>query len=206
MFNFLPLLLIFLGLAGLAILFSRHQGEVEKKEAAIKIKVNASVSRFSQWRDKLIFYGEKLKIWFIRLLEKIFHRLRLSTLRLENFLTRSLKNIQETKEVKKAEEEPDLLDKIKELNKPLLDEEAFIADVILKFQEEEKRLWSLIKQNTKDLEAIKNLARLYLNNFDWPDARYVLICGFRFAPEDKTIQSLMIELWEKEKNALEKSA
>lgn len=205
MLNFLPLILIFLGLGGLIILFSRHKKEIQEQNEIFK-EVQNSNARFSLIKNKLIVFSEQLKVWLIHFLEKVFHRLRLSTLRLENFLSQSLKNIKQTKEAKTKEEKVDILAKIKELNEPLSDSRLILAETILKFEEEEKRLLELFKKNSKDLEVLKNLARLYLNNFDWSDARFVLLSGFHFAPQDKTIQSLMIELWEKEEKSLERSS
>jgi len=190
MFGIISILIIFLSLAGLIIIFSRQPVKEQKgKEIKEKTKWSIKPQLF-----KKIFNKErwlKFRQLFFNLLEKFIHRLRVISLRLDNFFSRFLDHLKTQKEQEKTEEKVawKILQEDKTGEAIKIEEDAVYL---------EREYLTAYLKGEADLEQLKNLVRFYLAYQDLSSARKHLLEAYRQNPEDKIIEALFLEIWEKE--------
>ena len=200
MYNLWPIILIIFSIVGLVIIFSRHLPRLRKEEPAQETQSNGIAQAVNGKINQVLNQERKhkIKFTFFSLLEKFVHRLRVIILRLDNFLGRWLHNIRITKKpAQHLENESDILKQNLSQETPGSEIPTHL-DVGTDFELEEKRFLNIINQNRKDLEAIKNLTRLYLQQMDLSSARMILINGYHVNPDDSIIESLFLDIWDKE--------
>lgn len=206
MYNFLPILLVVLSLAGLVVIFSRNLPRIKKSQDENEPELNTANNALDHLKGKIAGYLTpdkigRVKYFFLNLLEKLVHRLRVMSLRTDNFLTRLLHDIRVTKKpelVNLKEENNIIRNRIASNDIGAADDIFKDIDVSTDLEIEEKRFLDILGKNNTDLEAIKNLARLYIHQLDLSSARMVLIQAYRIKPDDPIIESLFIDIREKE--------
>lgn len=200
MFNYLSVILIFLALAGLVVIFVRKNKTVGSEE--IQKQNTALTGRKNKYIEKttvvLSSSGKVVSYFLISVTEKSVHRLKIISLRLDNFFSRMLHSIRKQKEISENNNasEKNKLDLISAMGQLTADKEEQ-SDLDERWVEDIKRYQKILKKNSQDLSAIKNLSRIYLTQNDFSSARMTLIEGYRLDPKDEVINSLLIEIWER---------
>lgn len=199
-----PTLIIFLSLVGLIfILFEKpipkKEEELEEENQKIPEKKEKKVENwFKKLKRKLTF-----KEIILKFLEKILRRLRIIVLRIDRIILTKLIQIKKGEFLKKKEKEFGLAfnDSIFEKTSNLISKELPFENFNLK--EEEIKLLKKIQKEIKDIEILKNLARLYLWEKDYHSACWALLKVYYLKTDDKLIYDLLIQLKE-EKDKEEK--
>jgi len=195
MFDILPPLLILLGITGLIFIFKNQKGEKGKKITEEKVIINEKEKFLGKFHR--IFNKENYQKACNQLtlfVEKFLIRSRIIILRIDRTIFKNLANIRERKNNKTEDEENKI---IKSFNKEKLVEDDTDFSHILDIKQEEKKLLKEIENDSGDIVALKNLARIYLWQEDFPSARWVLLEAYRLDKEDNVIQGLFIELYGK---------
>ena len=195
MFNILPPLLIILGITGLIFIFKNQKGEKGKKITEEKVVINEKEKFLGKFHR--IFNKENYQKACNQLtlfVEKFLIRSRIIILRIDRTIFKNLANIRKRKNNKTEDEENKI---IKSFNKEKLVEDDTDFSHILDIKQEEKKLLKEIENDSGDIVALKNLARIYLWQEDFPSARWVLLEAYRLDKEDNVIQGLFIELYGK---------
>ena len=195
MFDILPPLLILLGITGLIFIFKNQKGEKGKKITEEKVVINEKEKFLGKFHR--IFNKENYQKACNQLtlfVEKFLIRSRIIILRIDRTIFKNLANIRKRKNNKTEDEENKI---IKSFNKEKLVEDDTDFSHILDIKQEEKKLLKEIENDSGDIVALKNLARIYLWQEDFPSARWVLLEAYRLDKEDNVIQGLFIELYGK---------
>jgi hypothetical protein len=195
MFDILPPLLILLGITGLIFIFKNQKGEKGKKITEEKVVINEKEKFLGKFHR--IFNKENYQKACNQLtlfVEKFLIRSRIIILRIDRTIFKNLANIRKRKNNKTEDEENKI---IKSFNKEKLVEDDTDFSHILDIKKEEKKLLKEIENDSGDIVALKNLARIYLWQEDFPSARWVLLEAYRLDKEDNVIQGLFIELYGK---------
>ena len=195
MFDILPPLLILLGITGLIFIFKNQKGEKGKKITEEKVVINEKEKFLGKFHR--IFNKENYQKACNQLtlfVEKFLIRSRIIILRIDRTIFKNLANIRKRKNNKTEDEENKI---IKSFNKEKLVEDNTDFSHILDIKQEEKKLLKEIENDSGDIVALKNLARIYLWQEDFPSARWVLLEAYRLDKEDNVIQGLFIELYGK---------
>ena len=195
MFDILPPLLILLGITGLIFIFKNQKGEKGKKITEEKVVINEKEKFLGKFHR--IFNKENYQKACNQLtlfVEKFLIRSRIIILRIDRTIFKNLANIRKRKNNKTEDEENKI---IKSFNKEKLVEDDTDFSHILDIKQEEKKLLKEIENDSGDIVALKNLARIYLWQEDFSSARWVLLEAYRLDKEDNVIQGLFIELYGK---------
>ena len=195
MFDILPPLLILLGITGLIFIFKNQKGEKGKKITEEKVVINEKEKFLGKFHR--IFNKENYQKACNQLtlfVEKFLIRSRIIILRIDRTIFKNLANIRERKNNKTEDEENKI---IKSFNKEKLVEDDADFSHILDIKQEEKKLLKELENDSEDIIALKNLARIYLWQEDFSSARWVLLEAYRLDKEDNVIQGLFIELYGK---------
>ena len=195
MFNILPPLLIILGITGLIFIFKNQKGEKDKKiteEEGVIDEKEKFLGKFYRIFNKENY--QRACNQSTLFVEKFLIRSRIIILRIDRTIFKNLANIRERKNNKTEDEENKI---IKSFNKEKLVEDNTDFSHILDIKQEEKKLLKEIENDSGDIVALKNLARIYLWQEDFSSARWVLLEAYRLDKEDNVIQGLFIELYGK---------
>ena len=195
MFNILPPLLIILGITGLIFIFKNQKGEKDKKiteEEGVIDEKEKFLGKFYRIFNKENY--QRACNQSTLFVEKFLIRSRIIILRIDRTIFKNLANIRKRKNNKTEDEENKI---IKSFNKEKLVEDDTDFSHILDIKQEEKKLLKEIENDSGDIVALKNLARIYLWQEDFSSARWVLLEAYRLDKEDNVIQGLFIELYGK---------
>ncbi|MCX6736887.1 MAG: hypothetical protein NTW73_02290 [Candidatus Parcubacteria bacterium] len=203
MFNILPVILIFLALAGLIVIFVR-KNKIVGSEKILQEDIQKSGSRnkyFEKTTIVLSSSGKVISYFLISVTEKSVHRLKIISLRLDNFFSRMLHSIRKQKGMSEISgmpgtNKPDLISAMGRLATDKEDQ----SDLDKRWVDDIKKYQQILKKNNQDLSAIKNLSRIYLIQNDFSSARMTLIEGYRLDQKDEVINSLLIEIWERKED------
>ena len=195
MFNILPPLLIILGITGLIFIFKNQKGEKGEKITEEEEVINEKEKFLGKFR-RIFNKGNYQKACnqSILFVEKFLIRSRIIILRIDRTIFKNLASIRKRKNGKTEDEENKI---IKSFNKEKLVEDDTDFSHILDIKQEEKKLLKEIENDSGDIVALKNLARIYLWQEDFSSARWVLLEAYRLDKEDNVIQGLFIELYGK---------
>jgi len=195
MFDILPPLLIILGITGLIFIFKNQKGEkgekITEEEEIINEKKNFSV-KFRRIFNKENY--QKACNQLVLFVEKFLIRSRIIILRIDRTIFKNLTSIRKRKNGKVEDQENKI---IKSFNKEKLVEDDTDFSHILDIKQEEKKLLKEIENDSENIVAFKNLARIYLWQEDFSSARWVLLEAYRLDENDNVVQGLLIELYGK---------
>jgi len=199
MFNILPPLLIILGIVGLIFIFKGKKGEEDEKniEKLEEGEIIKGKEKFSE-RFHRVFNKEnyqKACNQFFLFIEKSLVRSRIIILRIDRVIFKNLSSIRKRKDNDDVKNGKNGI--IKSFNEGKLDKNDIDVSHILDTKDEEKKLLKKLGKNPDDIATFKNLARIYLWQEDFSSARWTLLCAYRIDREDKIVQGLLVELYEK---------
>ena len=195
MFNILPPLLIILGITGLIFIFKNQKGEKGEKITEEEEVINEKEKFLGKFR-RIFNKGNYQKACnqSILFVEKFLIRSRIIILRIDRTIFKNLASIRKRKNGKTEDEENKI---IKSFNKEKLVEDDADFSHILDIKQEEKKLLKELENDSEDIIALKNLARIYLWQEDFSSARWVLLEAYRLDKNDNVVQGLLIELYGK---------
>jgi len=195
MFNILPPLLIILGITGLIFIFKNQKGEKGEKITEEEEVINEK-EKFLGKFHRIFNKGNYQKACnqSILFVEKFLIRSRIIILRIDRTIFKNLASIRKRKNGKTEDEENKI---IKSFNKEKLVEDDADFSHILDIKQEEKKLLKELENDSEDIIALKNLARIYLWQEDFSSARWVLLEAYRLDKNDNVVQGLLIELYGK---------
>ncbi len=202
MFNILPVILIFLALAGLIVIFVR-KNKISGSEKILQEDIQKTGSRNKYFEKTVIVLsssGKVISYFLISVTEKSVHRLKIISLRLDNFFSRMLHSIRKQKEISETNGlSENKLNLISAMGQSIAETENQF-DLDTRWVDDIKRYQQILKKNDQDMGAIKNLSRIYLAQKDFSSARMTLIRGYRLDQKDEVINSLLIEIWERKED------
>lgn len=142
---------------------------------------------------------QKIRQQLISFLEKFLIRTRIIVLRIDRTVFKNLTKIKRRKnnEDLKVEEENSIISFREENTEEKLIEDNIDKTHILDIKAEEERLLKELRNNSKNIDVLKNLARIYFCKEDFSSACWVLLRAYRLDKKDNVVQDLLIELYEK---------
>jgi len=199
MFDIIPPLLVIVGLVGLIVVFNRSPRENmlplgEKKE---------KIRKGNKFFQKMSLFFEKVRSYhfqrrFQSSLERLLVRLRIVILKLDKSVSKNLIHLRKRRIKEGTEEKVSSFSSVSSTWQE--DDEKLPSSLGLDFPEEEKKILRRLNKFPQEVDTLVNLARIYLWKEDFSSARAVLLQAYEIDEENKVIQSLLVELKEKEEN------
>jgi hypothetical protein len=199
--DFIPPLLILVGLAGgLAILIRKSKSLSDDELSRLLGKANLNQRLQTAWQEKVAsrFPKEDIEQRLALFAEKFIRRLRIFLTKLDRFLQKLLERVQEARKQKPLDPVywQNLTNGGKGIGKTLREPARVSLDPF--------RYETRLRKKT-EIETVEylNVARLYLAQKNFPDARRILLTAWRHNSQERSVWLLLDDIKANEQNESE---